>query len=54
VNLLDVMNLFPSLLLGIMIILVLILLPLINDDTPLVSDERPASEPVQTNDERGT
>lgn len=43
----ELTNLFPSMLLGLMIILTLILLPLLNEDRPVRSDDRQRTDEIR-------
>ena len=45
----ELMNLFPSLLLGLMIVLTLVLLPLLNDDRHVRSEERQRTDEIRIN-----
>ncbi len=51
----DLINFFPTILLGVMVCLTLILLPLLGEDTPFRRDERQRTEelrvPVRMKDE---
>jgi hypothetical protein len=42
----ELINLFPSILLGLMIVLTLILLPLLNDEHPRRRDDEPRTEEI--------
>lgn len=47
----DLINLFPSFLLALMIAITLILLPLINDDRPRRGEERQRTDKIRMKDE---
>jgi hypothetical protein len=47
----DLINLFPSLLLAMMIAITLILLPLLNDDRPRRRDDRQTTDKIRLKDE---